>query len=328
MPYAPLDDSNHEVLTLIGTIKSSYGLPQTMAAGARALANRSPCLIVDFRGLREFSATQLVAAQASAWPGLRHATIEFPGARQTPELYSAHLAVALEDGGVRERVITTLRPLLEGPQAVGFPAVLGLGRARDVHAAFEEGLGLPVFEVPTPPTSVPGLRLLGALERALATRNVARRQRAWVGALEISPGNTTAVLHIEGTDGDDRVVARNVVLATGRFGGRGLTADREAVRESLLGLQVVQPDAREHWHQEDFFARSGHPVNRAGVLVDECWRALEAPGKHTWDGLFAIGSILAHQDWMRSKSGSGLAIATAWAAVEQIVQRREGRGGR
>jgi hypothetical protein len=31
--------------------------------------------------------------------------------------------------------------------------------------------------------------------------------------------------------------------------------------------------------------------------------------------LFAAGSILAHQDWMRMKCGSGLALSTAYAAV-------------
>jgi glycerol-3-phosphate dehydrogenase subunit B len=35
--------------------------------------------------------------------------------------------------------------------------------------------------------------------------------------------------------------------------------------------------------------------------------------------LFAAGSILAHQDWMRMKCGSGLAIATAYAAVEGVA---------
>jgi glycerol-3-phosphate dehydrogenase subunit B len=38
-------------------------------------------------------------------------------------------------------------------------------------------------------------------------------------------------------------------------------------------------------------------------------------GRPVWPDLFAAGTILAGQDWMREKSGSGLSIATAYAAV-------------
>jgi glycerol-3-phosphate dehydrogenase subunit B len=34
----------------------------------------------------------------------------------------------------------------------------------------------------------------------------------------------------------------------------------------------------------------------------------------------AIGSILARQDWIRAKCGSGLAIATAWAAIDHLAR--------
>ena len=36
--------------------------------------------------------------------------------------------------------------------------------------------------------------------------------------------------------------------------------------------------------------------------------------------LFVAGSILAHQDWMRMKCGSGLAIATAYGAVNAFLK--------
>jgi len=326
MPYAPLGELNSEVLTSIGTVKSSYGVPVTMAAGAAALAARTPCLLIDFRGLREFSAAQVVAALADRWPGLRHARIEFPNSENTTELYDAHLAGALESAGTRARTINLVKPLLGAAQAVGFPAVLGLARAPQVHAAFEAALGVPVFEIPTIPTSVPGLRLLAALERAVAASGVERRYWARVRGLIYDAAGKIATLELDDLAGGDRVVARSVVLATGRFNGRGLTADRRGVRESILDLPVSQPDSRDAWHQRDFLAPAGHPINRAGLMVDDTWHPLDASGKAAWPGLFAVGSILAHQDWMRSKCGSGLAIATAWAVVEQVAHQLRGAG--
>lgn len=331
LPYAPLDGSNRDVLTSIGTLKTTFGVPRSMVGGVDALDSRPPCLLVDFRGLREFSARQIVATLGARWPGLRHQRIEFPGCEATPELYAAHLARALESRATRERTIALVRPLLGDAQAVGFPAVLGLAQGAAVHAALERALGIPVFEIPTMPTSVPGLRLLAALEAAVADRGVHRRHQARVRALTFDARGTTATLDLAGDSGSEagdgeHVVARAVVLATGRFSGRGLVADRAGARESVLGLPVFQPDSREAWHRRDFLDPSGHAINRAGLHVDDAWRPLDTSGNPAWPRLYAVGSILAHQDWMRSKCGSGLAIATAWAAVAQVASDLRGPG--
>lgn len=322
LPYAPLGERNSQLLTSVGTVKTTFGVPLTMVAGVAALEQRPPCLLVDFRGLREFSARQIAETLADRWPDLRHQRIDFPGFEAVPEVYAVHLAQALETRETRERTIALIKPLLGDARVVGVPAVLGLARSREVHAAFEAGLGVPVFEIPTMPTSVPGLRLLGALEAVASAHGVTRRQQTRVRALTLD--GSKALLDLEGVPGGERVCASAVVLATGRFSGRGLTADRQSVRESLLGLPVQQPVSREDWHQRDFLDPAGHAINRAGLRVDAAWRPLDASGKPAWPKLFAVGSILAQQDWMRAKCGSGLAIATAWAAIEQVTLQLRG----
>ena len=322
LPYAPLDERNRSVLTALGTIKTTFGVPLSMFPGVAALQTRPPCLLVDFRGLREFSARQIAATLGDRWTGLRHQRIEFPGSESASELYAAHVARALETAETRARTIALVRPLLGDARAVGFPAVLGLARAREVHEAFAAGLGVPVFEIPTMPTSVPGLRLLQALETAVSVRGVRRRHQVRVRKLAFAAEG--AAIDLDGVPGGERVYARAVVLATGRFSGRGLTADREQLRETILGLPVQQPNSRADWHQRDFLAPSGHAINRAGLRIDEAWRPLDAGGKPAWPQLFAVGSILAQQDWMRSKCGSGLAIATAWAAMNQVARALRG----
>ncbi len=320
LAYAPLGERNRKLFTSIGTIKTTYGVPRSMVAGVRVLEQRSPCLLVDFRGLREFSAAQIAATLGRNWPGLRQQRIEFPGYEAVPELYAAHLARALESGELRARTIARIKPLLGDARSLGVPAVLGLARASEVHAAFEAGLGLPVFEIPTMPTSVPGLRLRTALETVVSARGVLRRRQASVRGLSFGADAATITLELDGAAAGERVHARAVVLATGRFTGRGLTAERKQVRESILGLPVHQPASRAAWHQRDFLDPSGHAINRAGLLTDAAWRPLDAQGRPAWKRLYAVGSILAHQDWMRSKCGSGLAIATAWGAIEQVAR--------
>jgi len=316
-PYAPATDRNRTVLTSLGTSKVTFGVPRSMAAGADVLAGRVPALLVDFRGLREFAARQIVQTLGERWPGLRCERVEFPDAESLSELYAVHVAAALESAATRERLFDRVRPLLGDAKAVGFPAVLGLSRSGAVHEAFEAALGVPVFEIPTMPTSVPGLRLKGALEAAVGARGVERRVQTVVTGIAFD--GDLAQLALSDAAGVGTATARTVVLATGRFVGRGLAAGRDGVTESILGLPVEQPGSRDQWHSRRFLEPAGHAINRAGLVTDARLRPVDADGKPAWNGLYAIGSILARQDWMRQKCGSGLSAGTAWAAVEAIA---------
>jgi glycerol-3-phosphate dehydrogenase subunit B len=128
------------------------------------------------------------------------------------------------------------------------------------------------------------------------------------------------VLDIGDTEKRFSIHTRGVVLATGRFVGQGLHADRFGIRETIFNLPVCQPESRTHWHSKDFLDPKGHPINRAGLEIDDYFRPLDKTGKCAFTTLFAAGSILAHQDWIRMKCGSGLAIASAYAAVNSLLK--------
>jgi len=118
------------------------------------------------------------------------------------------------------------------------------------------------------------------------------------------------------------VVADNLLLATGRFLGKGLVADRQGIRETLMDLPVVQPVDRSGWHKEAFLAPQGHAINLTGLAVDDRFRPVNRKGRVVFSNLYAAGSILAHQDWMRTKSGTGLAVATAFGAIDALNRNR------
>jgi glycerol-3-phosphate dehydrogenase subunit B len=50
---------------------------------------------------------------------------------------------------------------------VGFPAVLGIQHVMQVKRELERILALPVFEIPTMPSSIPGIRLNRLLIKAI-----------------------------------------------------------------------------------------------------------------------------------------------------------------
>jgi len=99
------------------------------------------------------------------------------------------------------------------------------------------------------------------------------------------------------------------------------------VCEPLLDLHVTQPATRSDWHRVDLLDACGHALNRAGIEVDNGFRALDARGAVVHPRLFAVGTILAHHDWARMKCGAGLAVGTAAAAVARLASEL-GPGGR
>ena len=322
LAYTPPGETNHEILTGVGTLKSTYCLPRSMQPGAEALGVRAPCLLVDFEGLREYSAKAIAAGAAARWPGLRTLRLAFPAPGIAGEVYAAHIAQALEGRAARERLADLVRPHLGDARAVGLPAVLGIMRTAPAVAHLGEALGVPVFEVPTMPTSVPGLRLKNALERAVAARRVDRRVHGRAVAVEHS-GDAFEV-SVAAMPAPVTLHARAMILATGRFMGGGLEASRTRVREPLLDLHVTQPATRSDWHRVDLLDACGHALNRAGIEVDNGFRALDARGVVVHPRLFAVGTILAHHDWARMKCGAGLAIGTAAAAVARLVKELPG----
>ena len=320
LPYYKCKERNLEMITPLGTVKRTYCVPLTMVNGVRILKEKHPCLIVGFRGLYDFSAHQIVATFKEKWPGLRATIISFPNADRVTELFPGEImAQALEVKNNRIKLIQALGPHVKDAQAFGMPAILGMHRSQEIAQELEEGIGVPVFEIPTMPVSVPGLRLNDAFARHLSLKGIRHYSQSRVRKVIHKP-NGSFVLSIGNKTMEYTVRAKGIILASGRFGGGGLYGDRQRIRESLFDLPVYQPRDRNEWHREDFLDSRGHPANQAGIEVDDSFRPLNSSGHPAYERLFAVGSILAHQDWMRMKCGSGLAIATAYAAVNAFLQ--------
>lgn len=272
----------------------------------------APCLLVDFAGLKGFSARQIAARLGSAWPTLRTVRLSIP--QLQGELQPERLGRFLENRDHCRQLAADIRRHRLNARAVGLPAVVGIHRTRSNFEQMQKALGVPLFEIPTMLPSVPGLRLRETFERHLPQLGV----RAWyqqrVSAVETSRGHDFR-LRIGSAGEGFWARSQAVILATGRFFGQGLHAHRTGIHETLFDLPVQQPPQRKDWHHKDLFHPAGHAINRAGLAVDACFRPVDAHRRRVYPRLFAAGSILAQQDWVREKCGSGLAIASAYGAV-------------
>ena len=149
-----------------------------------------------------------------------------------------HLASSLILPANREKLAERLRREINGAEVIGLPAVLGLFKSSAVVRELQERIGVPLFEMPTLPPSVPGLRLQEALERKAAEKGTYHLFRHRVGKAEPGKEGGFKVPILRDGETIRTVSSGAVILASGRFLGGGLQADRKIVREPLFGLPV------------------------------------------------------------------------------------------
>jgi len=317
LPYCSQDDQNSNLITAFGAVKTTHGVPQTMWPGVAAFSRKAPCLIVDFKGLKGFSARLLAERMKAEWPGLKALSIPSIYGDQIQEINPVPLARDMEIAEYRQKLAGLIKPHIKNIEFVGLPAVLGVHQPDRVIAELGELLGKPVFEIPAMPPSIPGMRLKEAFLRFLPTHKVhCLFQKHVLKATPTSEGEF--LLDIGRSEHEASIRADAVLLATGRFLGGGLQSDHICVKESIFDLPVFQPENRGLWHADDLFEPGGHAVNQAGLETDAMLRPLGTNGRPAFEKLFAAGIILAHQDWTRMKCGSGLSVATAYGAIKSF----------
>jgi glycerol-3-phosphate dehydrogenase subunit B len=167
-PYAYTGslEENHLLPTGIGVPKPSALVPVTMAAGdLRAVTE---VLAVGFRGLKDYHPALLADGLRRTMPSVTARAIELQlPVEGRPEFNALGLARAFGQRDFRRTVIRELASQVHFGEVVAFPAALGLTTPYEVWSDLEQGLGRPVFEVPTLPPSVPGMRVFNVLTDAL-----------------------------------------------------------------------------------------------------------------------------------------------------------------
>ncbi|MEA2059933.1 MAG: glycerol-3-phosphate dehydrogenase subunit GlpB [Thermodesulfobacteriota bacterium] len=309
---------NIDLITSAGTLKPTYMVPQTMWNSVLAFETKADAALVDFTGLRIFSARQAAAVLNQKWPGIQSLEIDFPGTEHLEDVHPEHLARHMDIAENRRKLAETLSPRVKNVKYVGFSAMLGLYHCAEAVAEMEALLGAKVFEIPTPPVSVPGIRLLESFKKGLEKNLYFIFLPEMVKEIKLEK-NREFTLFTGQKETRSRIESKGVILATGRLLGRGLVADKTGIRESLLNLPVYQPGDRKNWHSEDLFDPGGHGISRAGIETDDSFRPLDSSSAPVAEHLFAAGSILAHNDWTRLKCGSGVSVATAFAAVNNFI---------
>ena len=295
--------------TALGVPRPSAVVPETMAGGD--LRRDAPVFVVGFRGYKDFHPALLAETLRRNGTAARSAELDLvPEGRA--DVNSLGYARAFDDPAFRAEVTAQLVGRLRADERVAFPAVLGIADPHGAWAELEQRLARPVFEVPTLPPSVPGMRVFAILREALRRAGGRVILNSVVTGAEREGGRVGAVRVRVGLR-EERRGCDWVVLATGGFASGGLELDsRWTARETALGLPVAGvPAPGDERFSPGYF--DDHPIARAGVAVDA---ELRPAG---YENVLVAGATLAGAEPWREKSGDGISLATGYRAAELVL---------
>ncbi len=316
--YTGAGDENVLTPSPAGAWRPSYLAPAGQKAGVAS--DGRPMVIVGFQGMRDFY-PHLIARNLSAQgQAARAALLPWSVLSEQRDRNNAQLAELLDDARTQQRLIDALKLVVKPGERVGLPAILGRHAHPQALAALQAGLNTAVFEIPTLPPNVPGIRLATALRHALEARGV----RVEIGMEAVGFHAEAGVIESVETTTSARPLkhrANAFLLATGGVLGGGFNSDHTGrFWEVVFNLPLTVPQDRRAWFRPGFLDPQGQPAFRGGVAVNDAWQPVDAAGRVVFANLWAAGGLLAHMDAILERSLEGVAIATGVAAVDEIAR--------
>ena len=305
--------------TAIGTPKPSCLVPASMAAGD--LRRDEPIVFCGFAGYQDF-VPELAASNLSRWWGrgdqaVRAIRVPLPGFDGTRLFTSIDLARSFEDDAFRREVAGRIRQQIPADGVrIGVPAVLGLTHDMDVHSGFVAEVGHPVFEIPTLPPSVLGLRLFDRLRKHIQESGVEIIWAAPAHAAEVSGGRCDRIF-LKSAGREQPIDARAYVLALEDTVDGALRAGVHTVSDPFFHRSLASHAVPTERTDESLF--NPQPFASIGYPVTDRLQPRDDEGGPLAGNVFVAGGAIAGYDPVGSKSRGGLAIATGYRAAKEAM---------
>ncbi len=304
--------------TALGTLRPTCLAPETMINGDFSNTNtKHSYLIVGFTQFVDFYAELAADNLRANGYNVKGITLDIPGLRSQNFITGRVLAEKFDRLELIPEIAQALRTHLDGIDLIGFPAVLGIQHPMQVKTLLEQELRLPIFEIPTLPPSIPGIRM----------------QRILIKAIEENGGRVTEGMQVTNAQIEDRRITRvfseaasrqkshranDFVLATGGFlGGGFVTNSNGYAQDTVFSLSLPSPQNHASWFDGEFLSPSGHPIFKTGIPVNARFQPLQ-DGNPIFDNLFVTGSSLPHFDPLQERSLDGVALVSGFAVSNTI----------
>lgn len=326
------NNANHFRITPMGTLKPTW-MSQANVKQVdyqfKSLANVKRIVMVSIEGFRDFQPqiAQDNIQRHSAFKDIPVITANVNIAalgslsRNPHELRSIDVGRILSDETQFKAFADQLVDVANSEDLVIMPAILGNGDGLQIMQRLKEYTKLNFHEVPTMPPSMLGIRIEDTLMRSFIKKGgmTHRNDEVQSGDFELRDDNLSlTALHTRNM-GDMPLKAKQFIFATGSFFSKGLVAEQNNIVEPVLKLDMADIGDRTSWYQPEFFTKNPHAFLSFGVKTDVKLRP-SIKGKNV-SNLYCAGSLLADYNPVSHGCGSGVAISTAYYAVESLSQK-------
>jgi len=316
LAYSGSDAGNIRTPSPAGAWRPSYRVPAGQRGGDAG--DSGAMVIVGFQGMRDFYPHLIARNLAAQGQSVRAAMLPWSVLSEQRDRNNPQLAEAVDDPRTQQRLIDALKLVVKPGERIGLPAILGRHNHAQALAVLQQAFNAGVFEIPTLPPSVPGIRLATALRHELERHGV----RVEIGMEAVGfHAEDGAIQYVE-TATSARPLkhhAQAFLLATGGVLGGGFDSNHEGrFWETVFDLPLTVPQDRKQWFRPLFLDERGQPAFRGGVAVNDALQPVDAAGTPLYANLWAAGGLLAHADPILERSLEGVAIASAVAAAEKV----------
>lgn len=320
LAYSGGDAGNIRTPSPAGAWRPSYCVPTGQRAGDAE--DRRSMVIIGFQGMRDFYPHLIARNLTAQGQSVRAAMLPWSVLSEQRDRNSVQLAEAVDDPRTQQRLVDALKLVAKPGERIGLPAILGRHNHAQVLAALQKGLNAAVFEIPTLPPSMPGIRLATTLRHELERHSV----RVEIGMEAVGfHAENGAIQYVE-TATSARPLKHRAgafLLATGGVLGGGFDSNHAGrFWETVFDLPLTVAQDRKQWFRPRFLDERGQPAFRGGVAVNDALQPVDAAGTPVYANLWAAGGLLAHTDPILERSLEGVAIASAVAAVDKVRSRQ------
>lgn len=236
--------------------------------------------------------------------------------RKNPsEMRATNIARVMDRDGVWEKAAEQVKGMLKDEDIVVLPAVFGL-KDGSVIEKIREAIGVNTVFVSTMPPSVPGIRTQMTLKAEFERAGGRFLMGDTVVDADFNEDGTVKSIGTQNF-GSIRLYADNFVIATGSFFSKGLIATPDRIFEPVFGVDLSYAEGRDQWFDRNFWNKQNYISY--GAKVSKFLHA-SIDGKPIAN-LYAIGSIIAGSNTLYEGCGGGIALLTALAAADSILEK-------
>jgi glycerol-3-phosphate dehydrogenase subunit B len=320
-------ESNWILPSSLGAKRATSLAPDTMIAGNMNMSD--PMWIIGFEGYYDFYPEMIADNIINQGIPAKGICIDIKSLSNITNINTILLASKFESIDFRQEVVLAIKKALGReskifPKRIGFPAILGNKNAWQICKELRDNLGIPVFEIPTLPPSIAGIRLSNLISRRIeklgGSINIGLEAIGYdLEQGRSENGNNIKTIWSEAAARRKPHRAKKIVLATGGILGGGLYANYNGeIVENVLNLPISSAGSHNKWFQRHFISKESHPIFQTGIKVNNNLQPIDETGEIILNNLYVAGTTIEGFDYLRERSFDGVALVSGYSLGKNI----------